>query len=371
MNEIQTWTLPSKVHKYIYKNDKAKTLGLLSELTAINIGGILAETDESYLRYVHNFRIQLLLEWGYYREALAWACLEYELYPDNKENMILKENIKSKIKNLSGPLNKEIKESERKSEWENIAGMRELKAILERDLIWPFKNSENYSKYKLLIPKGFLFYGPSGCGKTFIGKQIADILKFNFIYVSPSTVGSIYVHGTQLKIKELFDEAKSKIPSILFIDEFDAFAPDRNSSDVGFHYMAEVNEMLVQLDSAFQRGILVIGATNYINRIDPSVIRPGRIDKKIFVGPPDFEARIDAFKMYLEGTAFNVKRWTYLGEETEFFTFAEIRFVVDEAKRMAKEKLVPVDLNHLMMAVKENPPALDKEKVKNYIRQGK
>jgi len=368
MENITSWTLPSRLHRYIYLGDVDRSLGMLSEITAINIKGVFAETDESYLRYVGNFRIQLLMEWGFYREALAWACLEQEFYPDNKEVLILKEKIKSKIWNSPKPNPKKSKRASITPQWGKIAGMRELKAILERDLFGPFREAAIYGKYNLKIPKGFLLYGPPGCGKTFIAEQIAEMLKFNFVKVNPSTVGSTYVHGTQLRIKEIFEEARRKMPSILFIDEFDAFAPDRNRTDVSFHYTAEVNEMLVQLDNAFKSGVLVIAATNYINRIDTSIIRPGRIDKKIFVGTPDFEARIEAFKMYLSDTPYNVKKWEYLGEETEYYTFAEIKYIVDEASRKAKEKFELVNLNHLMMAVKENPAELTESKLQRYMR---
>lgn len=364
---METWSLPSKVHKYIYKKEKHKALNFLSDITAINSENLFTQMDESYLRYVGYFRIQLLLEWGQFREALAWACLECELYPANAESIILKENIKQKIKNL--PKEKAIEniQPHMNSIWENIAGMRELKAILERDLILPFRNREECLKYNLKIPRGFLFYGPPGCGKTVIAQQIAKILQFNFVQVNPSTVGSIYVHGTQNKIKELFEEAQKKSPSILFFDEFEAFAPNRNQSDISIHYQNEVNEFLVQLNNAFDKKVLVITATNYINKIDPSVIRPGRIDKKIFVGPPDFEARIEAFKFYLKGVPHKIKGWDYLGEETEYVTFAEIRYIVDEAKRKAKEQSSPIDLNHLMKAVKENPAMLNEIELKKYL----
>jgi len=85
----------------------------------------------------------------------------------------------------------------------------------------------------------------------------------------------------------LFDEAKDKRPCLLFIDELEAFVPSRNRGDLSFHYQAEVNEFLLQLNNAYQNGIFVVGATNYLNLIDDAIKRPGRFDLKLFVGPPD------------------------------------------------------------------------------------
>jgi transitional endoplasmic reticulum ATPase len=212
-----------------------------------------------------------------------------------------------------------------------------------------------------------LLYGPPGCGKTLIVKRLARLLGFNYMEVGPSTVGSIYVHGTQGKIQELFEEAYKNKPTVVFIDEFESFVPNRNRDDLGFHYQSEVNEFLYQLNTAFERRIFIIAATNYIENIDPAILRPGRIDKKIFVGPPDYEARLEAFKMYLKGIPHNVKRWDFLAEETEYYTFAEIEFVIAEAKRSALEKESTIDLNILMQAVLSNPPYLNDENISKYI----
>jgi len=128
-----------------------------------------------------------------------------------------------------------------------------------------------------------------------------------------------------------------------------------------------VNEFLFQLNSAFERRIFIVAATNYIRNIDPAIIRPGRIDKKIFIGPPDYEARIEAFKIYLKNTPYKVSRWDYLAEETEYYTFAEIKYVVDEAARAAKERSKPIDLNFLMKAVMENPPYLNEQIIQEFL----
>ena len=135
---MKKWTLPEKVHKYIYKKDINKALGFLSKIAALNQTGLFTKGDEGYLRYVGFFRIQLLMEWGYYREALAWACLECELYPDNVNAFILKEDLKQKINNL--PVAENISQIQSNNNWIGIAGMREVKAAVERDIILPMNN---------------------------------------------------------------------------------------------------------------------------------------------------------------------------------------------------------------------------------------
>jgi transitional endoplasmic reticulum ATPase len=185
-------------------------------------------------------------------------------------------------------------------DWSDVAGMQELKTLLEIDVINPLQNPSIFIQYKLSIPNGILFYGPPGCGKTFIARRLADKIGFNFLEVTPSSTGSIYVHGTQEKISMLFKQAEEKAPCVLFFDEFDAFAPNREDDSTSYHYRSEVNEFLTQLNECHKRKILIIGATNKPKLIDTAVLRPGRLDIKIFIPPPDFEARIDVFKMYMK-----------------------------------------------------------------------
>ena len=128
-----------------------------------------------------------------------------------------------------------------------------------------------------------------------IARKLADHMDFYFLEIKPSDLASIYVHGGQKLIGEMFDEAEENAPSILFVDELDALTPRREGDSVGHHYKAEVNEFLVQLNECSKKGILVVGATNFVSNIDQAVQRPGRLDKKIFIGPPDFESRNDLF----------------------------------------------------------------------------
>lgn len=143
--------------------------------------------------------------------------------------------------------------------------------------------------------------------------------------------------------------------------------PERSRGDVSFHYQAEVNEFLLQLDKAYRNGIFVVGATNHLNLVDDAVIRPGRFDKKLFIGPPDIKARIEAFKNGVRNRPHKINKWNYLGEETKYYTFAEIKYVIDEAARhVAAGGKTRIDLNDLMKVIQANPPQLTKRKLDQY-----
>lgn len=335
-------------------------------------GGIF-KNDPAYKEFRSlslQFRVSLLMEWKRYAEALAWLCLETEINPTNVEALAMKEHLKKQLKFITEDNVVAIENTTVESlfNWGQVAGMRRIKAIIERDVLLPIKEREIYRNFNVTIPKGLLLYGPPGCGKTFIVKRIAALLGFNFIEVSPSTVASTYVHGTQEKVKKMFDEAKEKKPCLLFIDELEAFVPNRNRQDLSFHYQAEVNEFLVQLNNAHKNSVFVVGATNHIKLIDDAIKRPGRFDLKIFVEPPDIEARIDAFKTALGRRPHKITKWLYLGEETENYTFSEISFVVEQASReVAHKKKDYIDLNDMMKVITKKPAELTENKIRAYL----
>jgi transitional endoplasmic reticulum ATPase len=357
--------------KYIVHHRPTEILQKLEELI-LDDGGIFK--DDPYFQEFRElsllFRIDLLIEWGRYAEALAWLCLETELNPTNVEAIAMKEQLKKQLNFSKDDGRVSIKNTSQKPlfNWGSVAGMRKVKAIIERDVILPLKEREFYKNFNVSIPKGLLLYGPPGCGKTFIVKRIAGLLGFKYLEVSPSTIASTYVHGTQEKIKKLFDEAAKNKPVLMFIDELEAFVPNRARTDVSFHYQAVVNEFLLQLNNAHSNGVFVVGATNHLNMIDEAVKRPGRFDKKIFIGPPDIEARIEAFKSILKQKPHNITKWLYLGEETENYTFAELQFLVDETTRIvASQRKNIIELNDLMKVVIQNPPEFTNEKLLQYL----
>lgn len=350
-------SLPQNLQKLLLQGKKAEALRLLER--QIEEDGGLFHFDSSFQesrRLGWLLRIDLLREWNRISEALAWTCLECEINPNNVTAQALKEQLKRQLKLVP------IKNTNTKSKiqptlnWDGVAGMRELKAIFERDIILPLREPEIYKVYRVSLPNGVLLYGPPGCGKTFIARKLAEELNYNFKEIKPSDLASIYVHGTQEKIGQLFADAKAAAPCMLFLDEIEALVPNRSSGGVSFHYQAEVNEFLVHLNECEKNKILVIGATNLPNLIDPAVRRPGRLDKKIFVAPPDLEARGEALKMYMKVRPQTEIDFVQLAEQTECYTFAEIELVVNEAAREALgiRKLISTEI--LLKSILKNKP---------------
>lgn len=222
---------------------------------------------------------------------------------------------------------------------ECVAGMNELKAILVSDVINPLKNPAKFERFKVSIPNGIILYGPPGCGKTFIVRKLAEELDYNFFDVKHSDLATPYIHGSVGNIGKVFSVARENAPAILFFDEISGLVPDRATmGSFGDGYKEEeINEFLMQLNDAADKNVLVVGATNYIDRVDPAVLRPGRFDKKIYVPLPDFEARESLFKIGLTGRPFGEHiDFGHLATLTEGFSCADIiEDVVESAARFA------------------------------------
>lgn len=362
--------LPEKIGSLVAQNRRSQVMRLLDRIIGADYG--LFREDSALLRQRQaalQYKIDLLLEWRRYGEALAWLCLETELNPDNVHAQALKTHLKRELHiddfdAVRRPRTKGLPRSTHRSgiTWDGVAGMRELKLTLETDIIMPFLEPDIYNRYKVPLPNGVLFYGPPGCGKTYIARKVALMLKHNFVEFKPSDLASIYVHGTQEKIGEIFKQAQASAPTLLFFDEIDAFIP-RRADGLYQHYSAEVNEFLSQMNDCAKRSILVIGATNYVNRVDEAVRRPGRFDKKIYVGPPDIEARIEAMKIYLKDRPQTAIDLYSLLSAKELYSFADLELIANDAARDALQNRALIDRGHLEAAFSRIPASITKEMI--------
>ncbi|MEE9429655.1 MAG: AAA family ATPase [Melioribacteraceae bacterium] len=262
-------------------------------------------------------------------------------------------------------LKKEVKKGQGFSA---IAGMQDLKDMIKLDVIDALNEKERYAEYGLTIPNGMLLYGPPGCGKTFFAERMAEEIRFNFYQIKPSDIQSKWVNASQENIKKLFDEARENAPSIIFVDELDALVPNRDNSSVNHMNTSAVNEFLAQMNNCGDDGVFIIGATNRPNSIDPAILRAGRLDKVIYLPPPDFDARRLMFKVYLK------TRPTDLGLDykgfataTENYVSSDIKFLCDEASRTALKQKCRISKEIILETIQNNKPSITLKELNSYI----
>jgi ATP-dependent metalloprotease FtsH len=243
----------------------------------------------------------------------------------------------------------------------DIAGLQEVKSDV-KEFIDIFKKSDKFKDIKCRIPKGALFYGPPGTGKTLIAKAIATECNCNFIQVSGSSFNEVYVGVGQSRVRKLFERARLKKPSIIFIDEIDTLGKRRSDSEGYSEHENTLNSLLSEMDGLEDNSdILVFGATNRLNILDDALLRPGRFDRKIQFNLPTKEERIEMLRLYLDKYPVKGdldKISNSFAEKTFQFSGADISNLCNEAS---------------IFSVRSNKKSLDEyelEKAFNYILLG-
>lgn len=250
-----------------------------------------------------------------------------------------------------------------------VAGMDDLKQQMREEVIEPLHNPEEYRRYGVTIPNGMLLYGPPGCGKTFFAKHFAEEVGFNFMCITPATLKSRFVNATQENIAKMFKEAEDNAPTVIFIDEMNELVPNRDDGNVHEMSRSAVNEMLAQMDRTGEKGIFIIGATNYPNMIDPAILRAGRLDKKYYIGVPDTEARMELFKLYLEKRPYDFGLdYQQLADMTKGYVSADIQLIVNDASRNALRQHSKITMELLRIAISNTRPSLSANELRKYDR---
>jgi transitional endoplasmic reticulum ATPase len=247
-----------------------------------------------------------------------------------------------------------------------IAGMKTLKQQLQLDVIDALLNPEEYQKYDVTIPNGILLYGPPRCGKTFFAQRFSEEVGFNFVTIKPSDLQSKYVNATQENIRRMFEQAEEKAPSIIFIDELDALVPNREGELHQMHASA-VNEFLAQMNNTGDKGIFIIGATNRPEKIDPAILGAGRLDKKFYVPPPDFDARKAMFELYLKKKPLDFGiDYDKLARLTENYVSGDIKLLVDDSARKALKLKERISIEILESTINEVKPSIPLVELNKY-----
>lgn len=283
------------------------------------------------------------------------------------ERQPTKRKILSQQSSKETPISAEIK---KKGEgFAAIVGMEELKQQMREEVIEPLHNPGEYHRYGVTIPNGMLLYGPPGCGKTFFAKHFAEEVGFNFMCITPATLKSRYVNATQENIANMFKEAEENAPTVIFIDEMNELVPNRDDENVHEMSRSAVNEMLAQMDRTGEKGVFIIGATNYPNMIDPAILRAGRLDRKYYIGVPDTEARMALFKLYLKERPYDFGLdYHQLADMTQGYVSADIQLIVNDASRNALRQHSKITMELLTDAISNTTPSLSNNELRKYER---
>jgi len=250
-----------------------------------------------------------------------------------------------------------------------IAGMKSVKKILSEEIIAVLENPKRFSDYGISIPNGILLYGPPGCGKTYISTKLSKKLNLKMYTISASDVGSIYIHGTSMKIDDVIKSAKWNAPSILFIDEIDSLFQKRSSlSGKDAHKFEEIGQFLASINNISKHKVILIATTNAPGVIDEALLRPGRIDKLVYVGPPDMEAREDLLKIEMKkrkkAGEIDLK---LISEMLSGYSCSDIVFIVEEAAKEAMKADEMISTKNFISVIRRNPPSIEIEMVKKYL----
>ena len=240
----------------------------------------------------------------------------------------------AKMMNFGKSRAKLIDDMGRQVTFKNVAGLHEEKEELE-EIVDFLKNPAKYTELGARIPKGVILTGPPGTGKTLLAKAVAGEAGVPFFSISGSDFVEMFVGVGASRVRDLFEEAKKNSPCIVFIDEIDAVARRRGTGMGGGHDEREqtLNQMLVEMDGfGVNEGIIVMAATNRIDILDPAILRPGRFDRKVVVGAPDVQGRLEILNVHAAKKPLGDDvDFEALARTTAGFTGADLENLLNEA----------------------------------------
>jgi transitional endoplasmic reticulum ATPase len=279
------------------------------------------------------------------RRILPELDLEEEKIPAKilQKIVITDDDFKDALKEVRPSALREVLVQVPNVTWDDVGGLESLKEELHESVEWPLKHKEAFEYTGVTSPKGILLHGPPGTGKTLIAKALAHTTESNFISIKGPELLSKWVGESEKGVREIFRKARQAAPCIIFLDEIDAIAPARGSGGSDSHVTERVvSQILTEIDGLEElHNVLVIGATNRVDIVDPALLRPGRFDRIIEVPLPDSKGRENVFKIHTKKKPLaEDMNLTKLVEMTEGFSGAEIEGVCSRAAITAIKRYV-------------------------------
>lgn len=265
--------------------------------------------------------------------------------------------------------------------WADVGGLDEVKEELKEAVEWPMKYPDSFTRMGIRPSRGILLYGPPGTGKTLLAKAVAKESEANFIQVKGPSLLSMWVGKSEEGMRKIFERARQVAPCVIFFDEIDSLAGKRGI-DYGNKVTERVlNQMLAEMDGLEDlKDILVIGATNRPDMLDPALLRPGRFDKILLVNAPDSKGRLNILKIHTQKMPFGDGKKAFndkekegmlkeLLEKTEGYTGADIESLAREAALLSLRESIDakfVTKKHFEDALKKVKPSITKSTIEVY-----
>jgi len=254
--------------------------------------------------------------------------------------------------------------------WEDIGGLEEIKQNLIEAVEWPLKNPKVFTTLGIRPPRGVLMYGPPGTGKTLLAKAVATQSEANFILIKGPELLSKWVGESEKAVRKIFERARQTAPTIIFFDEIDAIAPRRGRNHDAGVTERVVNQLLTEIDGLEElNDVIVIGATNRPDIMDPALLRPGRFDRAILTPIPDEKARLKILEIHSKKMPLEKVDLKDLAKKTENYVGADLEALCREAAMIAvrkdkdAKKITMKDFNEALKHVK---PSITTEDMKRY-----
>eukprot|EP00934_Nitzschia_sp_Nitz4_P009035 Nitzschia sp. Nitz4//scaffold129_size63868//3768//7463//NITZ4_006193-RA/size63868-augustus-gene-0.50-mRNA-1//1//CDS//3329534887//9025//frame0 len=386
---IVTCASPTSLHQAIVGDQTVHNIPVLNAEQRLDLLGQMIEQDSTNSLIVDDALLGEDTEGFRPRDLEKIASRVRHASAFSNSSIQLHETIRNALKDFSPVSHLGLDRSQSKDalEWSEVGGLFEVKRKLENTLMHPTRYRSIYQQAKVRLPRGVLLFGPTGCGKSAIVPALAKACKFSLVSCKGPEILDKYIGASEAKVRELFKQAAAVSPSILFLDELDALAPRRGSDHTGVTDRV-VNQLLTFLDGVEDTShsiVYIIGATSRPDKVDAALLRPGRLEQHLYVGPPESpEEWVDLVQKLSKGWSLSERCRNRLSNlegaldilgttvQSELFCPADMKASLDTAHLKAVHRLlrtppagevesVDIDVAELQAALQETKPCLGAE----------